>query len=69
MSLAKTGTVTAFFVGAAVFYVYSLAVNWIYYTRKGAERFDYGNSGGTWWDALPEVDKERMKRIDLRQPA
>ena len=69
MSLEKTGTVSAFFVGAAAFYVYSLVINWWYYTRKGAERFDYGNSGGTWWDALTEADKERMKRIDLRQPA
>jgi NNP family nitrate/nitrite transporter-like MFS transporter len=69
LSLEKTGAVTVFFIGAAVFYLYSLAVNWWYYTRKGAERFDYGNSGGTWWDALPEAGKERMRRIDLRQPA
>jgi len=65
LSLEKTGAVTAFFVGCAVFYVYSLFVNWWYYTRRGAERFDYGNSGGTWWDQLGEADKERMKRIDL----
>ncbi len=68
-SLEKTGTVTAFFVGAAVFYLYSLWVNWYYYTRKGAERFDYGNAGGTWWDKLADADKEKMKRIDLHQPA
>ncbi len=68
-SLQKTGAVTAFFVGCAVFYVYSLFVNWWYYTRKGAERFDYGNAGGTWWDKLPEAEKERMKRVDLRQAA
>jgi MFS transporter, NNP family, nitrate/nitrite transporter len=68
-SLEKTGTVNAFFIGCAVFYVYSLFVNWWYYTRKGAERFDYGNAGGTWWDKLAETDKERMRRIDLRQPA
>jgi NNP family nitrate/nitrite transporter-like MFS transporter len=67
-ALEKTGTVTAFFVGAAVFYLYSLFVNWWYYTRKGAERFDYGNAGGTWWDALPDAEKEKMKRIDLHQP-
>jgi NNP family nitrate/nitrite transporter-like MFS transporter len=66
-SLERTGTVTAFFVGAALFYVYSLGVNWWYYTRKGAERFDYGNAGGTWWDKLPDAEKERMKRIDLHQ--
>jgi MFS transporter, NNP family, nitrate/nitrite transporter len=68
-SLEKTGTVNAFFIGCAVFYVYSLLVNWWYYTRKGAERYDYGNAGGTWWDKLAETDKERMRRIDLRQPA
>jgi NNP family nitrate/nitrite transporter-like MFS transporter len=68
-SLDKTGTVVAFFVGCALFYVYSLLVNWWYYTRKGAERFDYGNSGGTWWDKLPEGEKERMRRIDLHQAA
>jgi len=67
-SLEKTGTVTAFFIGAAVFYAYSLLVNWWYYTRKGSERFDYGNSGGTWWDKLTEAEKEKMKRIDLHQP-
>jgi NNP family nitrate/nitrite transporter-like MFS transporter len=67
-SLEKTGTVTAFFVGAAIFYVYSLWINWWYYTRKGSERFDYGNAGGTWWDKLTDAEKERMKRIDLHQP-
>lgn len=66
-SIDKTGTVTAFFIGCAVFYIYSLFVNWWYYTRKGAERFDYGNTGGTWWDKLPDGEKERMKRIDLHQ--
>jgi NNP family nitrate/nitrite transporter-like MFS transporter len=68
-SIDKTGTVTAFFIGCAAFYVYSLFVNWWYYTRKGAERFDYGNTGGTWWDKLPDGEKERMKRIDLHQAA
>jgi NNP family nitrate/nitrite transporter-like MFS transporter len=64
-SIDKTGTVITFFAGVAVFYVYSLLVNWWYYTRQGAERFDYGNAGGTWWDKLPDSEKERMKRIDL----
>lgn len=68
-SIDKTGTVIAFFAGCAVFYVYSLGINWWYYTRKGAERFDYGNAGGTWWDRLSEAEKDRMKRIDLRQQA
>jgi NNP family nitrate/nitrite transporter-like MFS transporter len=68
-SLEKTGAVTAFFVGCAAFYLYSLWINWYYYTRKGSERFDYGNAGGTWWDKLSDAEKERMKRIDLHQPA
>lgn len=68
-SIDKTGTVNAFFIGVAVFYVYSLFINWWYYTRNGAERFDYGNAGGTWWDKLPEASKEQMKRIDLGQAA
>jgi hypothetical protein len=40
-------------------------VNWWYYTRNDAERFDYGNSGGTWWDKLSATEKDEMKRIDL----
>ncbi len=68
-SIEKTGTVNAFFIGTAVFYVYSLFINWWYYTRNGAERFDYGNAGGTWWDKLSDAEKERMKRIDLGQAA
>jgi NNP family nitrate/nitrite transporter-like MFS transporter len=66
-SISRTGTVNAFFIGCAVFYVYSLFINWWYYTRKGSERFDYGNAGGTWWDKLAEPERERMRRIDLRQ--
>ena len=65
MSITKTGSASMFFIGAAIFYAYSFFVNWWYYTRKGAERFDYGNSGGTWWDKLSENEKQEMKRIDL----
>ena len=68
-SISETGTVIAFFAGCAAFYLYSLAINWWFYTRNGAERFDYGNSGGTWWDQLPKAEQERMKRIDLGQAA
>ncbi len=67
-SITASGSANLFFIGVSVFYLYSLAVNWWHYTRKGAERFDYGNGGGTWWDALPDSEKERMKRIDLHQP-
>ncbi len=67
MSITQTGNAKMFFIGVAIFYAYSLFVNWWYYTRQGAERFDYGNSGGTWWDKLSDSEKERMKRIDLHQ--
>lgn len=65
MSITKTGSAVTFFIGVAIFYAYSWWINWHYYTRKGAERFDYGNSGGTWWDKLSENEKQEMKRIDL----
>ena len=65
MSITNTGNAKLFFIGAAIFYAYSCFINWWYYTRKGAERFDYGNSGGTWWDKLSEGEKQEMKRIDL----
>jgi NNP family nitrate/nitrite transporter-like MFS transporter len=64
-SIEATGNAKMFFIGAAVFYGYSFFVNWWYYTRKGSERFDYGNSGGTWWDKLTDAEKDRMKQIDL----
>ncbi len=69
MSITQTGNAKMFFIGIAIFYAYSLFVNWWYYTRQGAERFDYGNSGGTWWDQLSESEKQEMKRIDLHQNA
>jgi hypothetical protein len=49
----------------SVFYAYAFFINWWYYTRKGAERFDYGNANGTWWDKLSDSAKQEMKRIDL----
>ena len=64
-SITNTGNAKMFFIGVSVFYAYSWFINWWYYTRKGAERFDYGNSGGTWWDKLSENEKQEMKRIDL----
>ncbi len=65
MAITNTGSAIPFFIGISVFYAYSWFVNWWYYTRKGAERFDYGNAGGTWWDKLSDSEKENMKRIDL----
>jgi len=50
MSITKYGSAIPFFAAAAVYYVYANFLNWWYYTRKGAERYDYGTSGGTWWD-------------------
>lgn len=64
-SITSFGSAIPFFVGVSVFYAYSCWINWYYYTRKGAERFDYGNAGGTWWDKLSDAEKEEMKRIDL----
>ena len=69
MSITRTGSAITFFAVAAIYYAYSNFLNWWYYTRKGAERFDYGNSGGTWWDKLSDSEKEKMKHIDLHQPA
>ena len=66
-AITATGSAIPFFIGAAVYYGYSAFLNWYYYTRKGAERFDYGNSGGTWWDSLSDGDKDKMKKIDLHQ--
>ncbi len=65
MAITKTGSAIPFFVGAAAFYTYANFLNWWYYTRKGSERFDFGNSGGTWWDKLSDKEKENMKQIDL----
>jgi NNP family nitrate/nitrite transporter-like MFS transporter len=64
-SIEGTGSAIAFFIGVSIFYAYSFFVNWWYYTRNGAERFDYGNKGGTWWDKLSDAEKQEMKRIDL----
>jgi NNP family nitrate/nitrite transporter-like MFS transporter len=49
VSLSSTGSANAFFVGAAGYFAFAIAINWWYYTRKGAERYDLGRRG-TWWD-------------------
>ncbi len=66
-SITRFGSAKAFFIGISFFYAYSFFINWYYYTRTGAERFDYGNSGGTWWDKLTDSEKQEMKRIDLQK--
>jgi len=49
-SISTTGSPAPFFWAALGFYVLASWLNWHYYTRKGAERFDWGTKGGTWWD-------------------
>jgi len=44
------GNAKIFFWGALVFYSIATWINWRYYTRKGAERYDWGTKWGTWWD-------------------
>ena len=38
LSISGTGTAKTFFVGAIAFYVIATAINWWFYTRKGAEK-------------------------------
>lgn len=54
-SITNTGSAAAFFKGAIVFYIFSSAINWWYYTRKGAERGDWGTLWGTWWDKAKDT--------------
>lgn len=49
-SITKFGSADVFFIWATVYFFVATIINWWFYTRKGAERFDYGTSGGTWWD-------------------
>lgn len=67
LSIEKTGDARMFFIGVAVFYAYTWLINWWYYTRRGAERFDYGNAGGTWWDKLSDAEKAHMRQVDLHK--
>jgi NNP family nitrate/nitrite transporter-like MFS transporter len=50
-SIARTGSAAWFFAGAMAFWAFASAINWWYYARRGKERWDFGTSGGTWWDA------------------
>jgi NNP family nitrate/nitrite transporter-like MFS transporter len=49
-SMTRTGSAVPFFWGLVAFCVVASCINWWYYTRKGAEKFDWGTRGGTWWD-------------------
>ena len=44
------GSAKPFFWGALAFYAIATWINWNYYTKPGAERFDWGTKWGTWWD-------------------
>ena len=49
----KTGSIRGampFFIGVAIYYVIATLINWFVYTKPGAERGDWGNKWGTWWD-------------------
>lgn len=54
-SISATGSATTFFWGAIIFYAIASWINWQYYTKKGAERYDYGIAGGTWWDKVKDT--------------
>ena len=55
LSITKTGSPVTFFVGAIIFYAIASIINWWYYTRPGAERGDWGNMWGTWWDKAKDT--------------
>jgi NNP family nitrate/nitrite transporter-like MFS transporter len=54
-SITAFGSAKAFFWGALAFYALASAINWWYYTRPGAERYDFGSWKGTWWDQAKET--------------
>ncbi len=55
VSISSTGAPVAFFIGLLVFYVIAAIIQWWYYTRPGAERGDWGNKWGTWWDKAQDT--------------
>jgi len=59
-SITNTGSAAAFFWGAIAFYVLASAINWIYYTKPGAVRGDWG-TGKTWWDRISEAEREQIR--------
>lgn len=57
-SITRYGSAIPFFWGAAAFYLIGSIINWVYYTKPGAERGDWG-VGKTWWDRISESEKQR----------
>ncbi|MBI5599557.1 MAG: MFS transporter [Deltaproteobacteria bacterium] len=54
-SVTRTGSPVAFFIGVSIFYAIAAIIQWWYYTRPGAERGDWGNKWGTWWDTAKDT--------------
>jgi len=54
VAISNTGSAVPFFCGVILFYVIASLINWYYYLRKGAERYDWGTKWGTWWDQAKE---------------
>lgn len=57
-SITNYGSAIPFFYGAAAFYLIGSIINWVYYTKPGAERGDWG-VGKTWWDRISESERKR----------
>lgn len=57
-SITKFGSAIAFFWGAIAFYTIGSLINWVYYTKPGAERGDWG-VGKTWWDRISESERQK----------
>jgi NNP family nitrate/nitrite transporter-like MFS transporter len=57
-SITKYGSAIPFFWGAAAVYLIGSIINWVYYTKPGAERGDWG-VGKTWWDRISESERQR----------
>lgn len=49
-SITSFGNAVPFFWGAIAFFCIATFINWQFYTKPGAERFDWGTKWGTWWD-------------------